>query len=160
MSDKKRGCLPFFGCFAKPKTVKTIKKEIPRTDPPSLPPTRTPDVIEDRINNLEKQFIVRTSVDKEKLIIASDYDKYITKFNCPICFKYLNRILKFECCGNYICLYCVEDYKTTHVKYEMYIKCPFCRFDRDIHVSDVNTSNPEKIYIDTPVEANNRKLIN
>ena len=31
------------------------------------------------------------------------------KYNCPVCFRYFNTILKADCCENYLCHYCVRE---------------------------------------------------
>ena len=31
------------------------------------------------------------------------------KYNCPVCFRYFNTILKAKCCENYLCHYCVRN---------------------------------------------------
>jgi hypothetical protein len=36
-------------------------------------------------------------------------DKDLFRYLCPICFRYMDKILAFSCCHNYICFECVDD---------------------------------------------------
>jgi hypothetical protein len=67
MSDKKRECLYHFcRCFTKPKIT------------PRSVEAHTSDLISKRLSTLERQFVVLTTVPKEKIVVSIDYDEYIT----------------------------------------------------------------------------------
>ena len=105
-----------------------------------------------KIIKITKKFKINSKVDK-MLIASSDIPLIETnnRYNCPICFKYFNNILSLSCCKNYICLFCSEDYLTSHIKYEMNIKCPFCGSDeKTIVLDDAGTEAPLKFYSDSP----------
>jgi hypothetical protein len=139
--SEKRGCLYLLcKCFSKPKTT---PKE----------PNRPSDIINDRIIRLNSQLFVKTIFSKENILASNDYNNESTKFNCPICFRYYNHILQFDCCNNYICLSCVEEYKSAYIKYENKIKCPFCQKDKVLTLSDVDVNLPGRIYLDSSFDA-------
>jgi hypothetical protein len=149
-NTNKRGCFYFIcKCFKRSKQTPQAEVVHNNTNIPSNPVEV--DDIDIRLDKVEHNFKVDSKISKVKLQSNNDYED-TTPFNCPICFKFYNNILQFNCCKNYICLYCSEDYKTTHVKYEINIKCPFCQFDGQINVTDVETIKPEKMYIDNEKE--------
>ena len=53
--------------------------------------------------------------------IVPDRAKAI-KYNCPICLKFYNHILILQCCMNYICQFCINDYIDTTNKYATPLK--------------------------------------
>lgn len=119
-----------------------------------------------KIKAINEKIIIDTKVDKTSLNAAEAFYEE-TKFNCPICLKYYSNILLINCCKNYICIYCAEEYKNTHLKYDFQIKCPFCEYDKIMVINDVDTDEPNKIYSDSPIirkvvrtEAKSNSIIN
>jgi DNA-directed RNA polymerase subunit RPC12/RpoP len=108
------------------------------------------DELNKKIKVVEEKFIIETKIDKSLISSNEAYDEN-TRFNCPICLKYYNHILKLQCCENFICINCAEDYKTTQIKYEFNIKCPLCSFDKVIKLMDANDNEPNKMYSDSPI---------
>jgi hypothetical protein len=109
------------------------------------------DYIMQRIELLKIKFKINSKYERPEIESTAESNN-IHKFNCPICFKYYNHVLKISCCGNFICLLCAEDYVTTHIKYEFNIKCPFCGFDDNtIILNDVADNEEPKYYTDSPL---------
>jgi hypothetical protein len=47
---------------------------------------------------------------------------------CPICFRYFNRILKLKCCDNHICAFCIDDMENKALKSDKNgFACCFCK---------------------------------
>ena len=69
------------------------------------------------------------------------------KYNCPICMKYLTSILITNCCGNYLCHFCLAEYQTKEVHFQ--ICCPMCKAEPLI-LEDVDPSSAVKRYSDSP----------
>jgi hypothetical protein len=103
-----------------------------------------------KIQSIDEKFIIETKIERNTIQFSEAYDDKTT-FNCPICLKYYNQILILQCCNNYICIYCAEDYKTTQIKYDFNIKCPICGFDKVIKLLDVDENHPNKVYSDSPI---------
>lgn len=103
---------------------------------------------QNRYNHIINKFKLNTQIEKQKIISLNEYAKTINnKFNCPICLKYLNHILKSSCCGNYICIFCYDDYITTNIKYDFVINCPFCGVEeKTIIFDDVKSEDILKNY--------------
>jgi hypothetical protein len=52
--------------------------------------------------------------------------KSLYKFYCPICMQYYKNILELDCCKNYICNHCINDYFIKQKNEEDFvIKCYF-----------------------------------
>jgi hypothetical protein len=110
---------------------------------------------QNRYNLVLRKMILKTTIDREKIISLKEYDRKINnKYNCPICLKYLNHILKSSCCGNYVCIFCYEDYITTNIKYEFVLNCPFCGIqDKTIIFDDVKSEETVKNYTNSGVQS-------
>jgi len=110
---------------------------------------------QNRYNLVLRKMLLKTSIDRKKIISLNEYDKKINnKYNCPICLKYLNHILKSSCCGNYVCINCYEDYLTTNIKYEFVLNCPFCGIqDKTIIFDDVKLDETVKNYTNSRVQS-------
>jgi hypothetical protein len=152
-NTKRRGCLNWLRkCFISDET--DIGNEEIENDVIIINNIRQQQHNQDELNKkikaIEEKFIIETKVDRNYINSNQAYDEK-TKFNCPICLKYYNHILKLQCCDNFICLICAEDYKTTQIKYEFNIKCPLCSYEKIIKLIDANEDEPNKIYSDSPI---------
>jgi hypothetical protein len=103
-----------------------------------------------KILAIDEKFIIETKIERNAIEGSEAYDEN-TKLHCPICLKYYSHILLLQCCNNYICIYCAEDYKTTQIKYDFNIKCPICGFDKVIRLIDADKDQPNKVYSDSPI---------
>eukprot|EP01017_Pseudomicrothorax_dubius_P010194 TRINITY_DN1360_c0_g1_i21.p1 TRINITY_DN1360_c0_g1~~TRINITY_DN1360_c0_g1_i21.p1 ORF type:complete len:303 (+),score=61.44 TRINITY_DN1360_c0_g1_i21:245-1153(+) len=71
------------------------------------------------------------------------------RYNCPICFRFFNKILESECCNNYLCHYCFDDYNSQLAKNpKQEVACSFCG-TRDPLYIDVAPNEKIKIYTDS-----------
>jgi hypothetical protein len=112
---------------------------------------------EKKIQNLYKKFKINSTYTRKDVECRDElFFEQNIKYHCPICFKHYDKILKLSCCHNYICIFCAEDFLTTHIKYDFNLKCPFCGVDGktiildDVQVDDLmknysETSSPKKI---------------
>ena len=79
---------------------------------------------------LRNKMRVRTRVDKESVKCSLDLSPAIEgefKFYCPVCLRYFNHILKSDCCGNYLCRFCVGDMaRKARVCKDYTIRCAHC----------------------------------
>jgi hypothetical protein len=107
-----------------------------------------------RYEQVWSKFKIQTNIDKIKIIGKDEYDKTENvKYNCPICLKYYNHILKLSCCQNYICQFCSEDYITTNIKYNFVLNCPFCGvIDKTIILNDAKLDDSIKNYSNSPIK--------
>ena len=61
---------------------------------------------------------------------------------CPICFRYFNRILKLTCCGNHICAFCIDDLQNAALKSEKNgFVCCFCKKEDALYEA-LNENDP------------------
>lgn len=150
-NNKKRGCLEWLRrCFTSDETE--IGNEQIENDVIVVNNNRQENIQDDlaqKIQIIDEKFVIHTNIERTMIKSNEAFDDS-TKFNCPICLKYYSHILKLECCNNYICIYCAEDYKTTQIKYEFHIKCPICSYDKIIKLNDAD-KDENKFYSDSPI---------
>jgi hypothetical protein len=152
--EKKKGCLYWLSrCFLDEETDEghsQIHNEVILNNRNSFIREEIVDNSKQKMQIVEEKIKINTEIDKTNLHSNKAYDD-TTKYNCPICLKYYSNILLLQCCKNQICIYCAEEYKSTQLKYEFNIKCPFCEYDKDMIINDAEINEPNKIYSDSPV---------
>ncbi len=152
MSNKKRSCLDWLKrCFIADET--DVGNEHIQNDVIVINNNRhenNQDDLNHKIQFIEEKFVIQTKIEKNIILSNEAYEEN-TKHNCPICLKYYSNILKLECCNNFICIYCAEDYKTTQIKYEFHIKCPICSYDKVVKLIDADKDDTSKFYSDSPI---------
>lgn len=72
--------------------------------------------------------------------------KKSTMFNCPVCLCYHSTILVGECCGHYICHYCISEMQLKQNEFD--VSCPHCR-TVPYKVTDVDHGVDIKKYFDS-----------
>lgn len=109
---------------------------------------RPPEPANDNTNIIQNQEIefnfptINTKFNRDQIVCNVTPDKLKEiRYNCPICFKFYNHILVLECCRNYICLPCINDYIETSKKYNSILKCPICTFSEKLILEDVDPSS-------------------
>jgi len=168
MNPQKGCCDWLFRCF-KPNPETQEKVNIPKDDSPQKQKTNTveqpspennqasnndnivnnpPDHVNNNTNNVQNQEIelnlpsihTKFNIDSIDCNVCPDKFKEI-RYNCPICFKFYNHILITQCCKNYICLRCINDYIETAKKYCSTLRCPLCNFSGKIRLDDVDPTS-------------------
>jgi hypothetical protein len=61
--------------------------------------------------------------------------KSLYKFYCPICMQYYKNILELDCCKNYICNHCINDYFITLFASSSQIFSGYVEIDLEILIS-------------------------
>lgn len=108
-------------------------------------------VVPEFANSATTKIIVRSKI-AAKDVQFSDVTPHSTtrqdfKYNCPICMKYLTSILITNCCKNYLCHFCLAEYQTREVHFQ--ICCPMCNAEPLI-LEDVDPFSDVKRYSDSP----------
>jgi len=105
-------------------------------------------------NKKKKKFAKIKSAYQSNALIYSDIrpqNLKDIKYNCPICFRFFNRILSLSCCQNYLCHFCAEDMNSRVINNDKVpnVSCPFCS-NEDVELTDVDPKEKVKRYTDSP----------
>lgn len=90
------------------------------------------------------------SIDTVKVADTRSDEMKDLKFNCPICFRFFDRILVSSCCSNYLCHFCAHDVNEKVKKDDKtpIARCPFCNSE-DFELTDVDPNEKPKKYTDS-----------
>ena len=126
---------------------------------PSIESPYTSEMIEE----LRAKYKVRVNTVYEKcnIIHVNEYPSFLDeqltyRFCCPICLRYMNHVLISDCCANYLCRDCTENFLKRAIKEfdqdsKHETRCPHC-FETAFVLRDVLSTDKIKYYTDTPLK--------
>ncbi|KAL4492539.1 hypothetical protein ABPG72_007652 [Tetrahymena utriculariae] len=78
------------------------------------------------------------------------FQSYFT-FDCPICYRHFNKILKSDCCDHYLCHYCLRDiYNKARDCTNFEYRCMFCQLSTPQYIDANDSADKIKRYTDSP----------
>ena len=82
----------------------------------------------------------------------------IFAYNCPICFRFFDNILKTECCQNYFCHFCVKKiYQKAKKSGKLSLECSFCSKEKPSFI-DIDKKDQIRTYIDSSLAIEDENL--